>query len=190
MEDEDKTPQSSNGKKSNPSNQEEIISLFRRIQSAISKGDSASTKETNSSSPEDKPSPESILEVLRNSRKEVKGDAAKTSKKEGDNVLAKRRGVPKKVQSVQNNPPVENLRSTRPQSKFVKRSPIPSPSTLGGRIQEFNNEASQARAGTKESKLLRIEEMKLKELKELAKSRGIRGYSKLKKNELVQLLRS
>jgi hypothetical protein len=32
--------------------------------------------------------------------------------------------------------------------------------------------------------------MKLTELKELAKSRGIKGYSKLKKGELLELLRS
>jgi hypothetical protein len=72
-EDENETPQSSDGKKSKSSNQEEIIALFRRIQSSISKGES--TKKRNSNLSEDKPSSESILDVLRKSRKQVKGDA-------------------------------------------------------------------------------------------------------------------
>jgi hypothetical protein len=74
-EDENETPQSSDGKKSKSSNQEEIIALFRRIQSSISKGESLSTKKRNSNLSEDKPSSESILDVLRKSRKQVKGDA-------------------------------------------------------------------------------------------------------------------
>uniref|UniRef100_A0A3Q7F3B7 Rho termination factor-like N-terminal domain-containing protein n=2 Tax=Solanum lycopersicum TaxID=4081 RepID=A0A3Q7F3B7_SOLLC len=39
-----------------------------------------------------------------------------------------------------------------------------------------------------ESEAVKIEEMKLPQLKELAKSRGLKGYSKLKKSELVELL--
>jgi hypothetical protein len=114
----------------------------------------------------------------------------KTSNKEGDRLLTRRRGVPKKEQAVQNSPQVAELKSTRPPSKFVKRSPIPSSSTPGGNILELNDEALAARAGSKELNLPRIEEMKLTELKELAKSRGMKGYSKLKKSELVELLRS
>lgn len=68
----EKIPQSSDG---NSSNQEEIISLFRRIQSSISKGESISSKKRNSKSSEEKPSAESVLEVLRQSRKQVKGMA-------------------------------------------------------------------------------------------------------------------
>ncbi|KAL0011368.1 hypothetical protein SO802_006476 [Lithocarpus litseifolius] len=222
-EDENETPQSSNGEKSNSSNQEEIIAMFRRIRSAISKDDSVKTKR-NSNLSEDKTSPESVLEVLRKSRKQVKGDADKTSNKEGYKVLKRRRGVAKKKERVQKSPLVGDLKPTRLPSKFVKRSPIPSPSTprerildLNGeaylkptrlpskfvkrspipspstpreRILELNNEASQARAGRKELKLPRIEEMKLTELKDLAKSRGLKGYSKLKKSELIELLRS
>ncbi|XP_030968483.1 SAP-like protein BP-73 isoform X1 [Quercus lobata] len=222
-EDDNETPQSSNGEKSNSSNQEEIIAMFRRIQSAISKDDSVKTKR-NSNLSEDKTSPESILEILRKSRKQVKGDADKTSNKEGYKVLTRRRGVAKKKEQVQKSPLVGNLKPTRlpskfvkrspipspstpreriPElnneaylkptrlpSKFVKRSPIPSPSTPRERILELNNEASQASAGRKELKLPRIEEMKLTELKDLAKSRGFKGYSKLKKSELIELLRS
>lgn len=75
-EDENETPQSSNGEKSNSSNQEEIIAMFRRIQSAISKDESVKTKR-NSNLSEDKTSPESVLEVLRKSRKQMKGDAGR-----------------------------------------------------------------------------------------------------------------
>ncbi|XP_035544811.1 rho-N domain-containing protein 1, chloroplastic isoform X2 [Juglans regia] len=202
---ENETPQSSsNGKKSNASDQEEIIALFRRIQSSISKGESVSPKKTNSNESKDKPSPDLILEALRKSRKQIKGDADKPSNKEGKKVLTGRRGVPQKEEVVENSPPVAGLKSTRPPSKFVKRSPIPSrppskfvkrspipsPSTSRGRTLELNNEVSQARAGSNELKFRRIEEMKLTELKELAKSRGIKGYSKLKKSELLELLRS
>ncbi|KAG7962553.1 hypothetical protein I3843_09G071400 [Carya illinoinensis] len=201
-EDENETPQSSsNGKKSNASDQEEIIALFRRIQSSISKGESVSTKKTNSNESKDKPSPDLILEALRKSRKQIKD---KPSNKEGKKVLTGKRGVPQKEEVVENSPPVAGLKPTRPPSKFVKRSPIPSrppskfvkrspipsPSTPRGRMLELNNEASQARAGGNELKFQRIEEMKLTELKELAKSRGIKGYSKLKKSELLELLRS
>ena len=82
------------------------------------------------------------------------------------------------------------LKPTRLPSKFVKRLPIPSPSSPRERILKLNDEASQARAGRKELKLPKIEEMKLTELKDLAKSRGLKGYSKLKKSELIELLRS
>lgn len=218
--DENETPQSSNGEKSNASNPEEIIAMFRRIQSAISKDDSEKTKRKSNLS-EDKTSPESVLEVLRKSRKQVKD---KTSNKEGYKVLTRRRGVSKKKERVQKSPLVGDLKPTRLPSKFVKRSPIPSPSTPRERILELNseaylkptrlpskfvkrspiappstpreriielnNEASQARARRKELKLPRIEEMKLTELKDLAKSRGFKGYSKLKKSELIELLRS
>ncbi|XP_059438658.1 SAP-like protein BP-73 isoform X2 [Corylus avellana] len=182
-EDENETPQSSDGKKSKSSNQEEIIALFRRIQSSISKGESLSTKKRNSNLSEDKPSPESILDVLRKSRKQAKD-------KEGDKVLIRRRGVPQKEQAVQNSQQVADLKSTRPPSEFVKRSPIPSPSTPRGKILELNGEALAARDGSKELNLPGIEGMKLTELKEVAKSRGMKGYSKLKKSELVELLRS
>ncbi|XP_075664589.1 uncharacterized protein LOC142634180 isoform X2 [Castanea sativa] len=219
-EDENETPQSSNGEKSNSSNPEEIIAMFRRIQSAISKDESVKTKR-NSNLSKDKTSPESVLEALHKSRKQVKD---KTSNKEGDKVLTRRRGVAKKEEQVQKSPLVGDLKPTRlpskfvkrspipspstPRermlelnneaylkqtrlpSKFVKRSPIPSPSTPTERILELNNEASQPRAGRKEFKLPRIEEMKLTELKDLAKSRGLKGYSKLKKSELIELLRS
>lgn len=63
---------SSDGKSSDSSNQEEIIALFRRIQSSISKGGHGKIKKRNSNSSEEKQSADSVLEVLRQSKKQVK----------------------------------------------------------------------------------------------------------------------
>lgn len=104
-------------------------------------------------------------------------------------MLTKRRGVPKKEPGIQRNPPVTDFKLTRPPSKFVKISPIPSLTAPRGKSIELSSEALPITNGT-ETDLLKPEEMKLPELKKLAKSRGIRGYSKLKKSELVNLLRS
>ena len=76
--DKNKTPPSSDGKLSESSNQDEIIALFRRIQSSISKGESLGTKKRISDSSVDKTSAESVLEILRQSRKQVKGNAKLT----------------------------------------------------------------------------------------------------------------
>ncbi|XP_059664340.1 rho-N domain-containing protein 1, chloroplastic [Cornus florida] len=177
--DDNKIPRSSNGKSSNSSNQEEIIALFRRIQSSISNGESLSAKKKSSLSSEDKPSAESVLEVLRQSRKQVK-----------DKVLSGRRDLLEKERNMEDDPSIADLKLTRPPSKFVKRSPVPSSSTPKGKVVEMKTEASSATAGYKELELQKVEEMKLPALKKLAKSRGIKGYSKLKKSELVELLRS
>lgn len=58
------------------SNQEEIIALFRRIQSSISKGGSASTKKRSSNSAKEKQSLDSVVNVLRQSPagKDTKGN--------------------------------------------------------------------------------------------------------------------
>ncbi|XP_004293969.1 PREDICTED: SAP-like protein BP-73 [Fragaria vesca subsp. vesca] len=170
------------GRKSKSSNQEEIISLFRRIQSSISKEvESVDTKKIKSDASEEKPpSAESILRVLQGGstkQREVKQD---------------RRKVDTQEQRIQANPSVTDFKLTRPPSKFVKRSPIPSSAHMSrppGEVLETKNGASVTTAVT-ELELERVEEMKLPELKELAKSRGMRGYSKLKKKELVELLKS
>lgn len=165
------------GKKSKASDQEEIISLFRRIQTSISNKESVNAKKKNSNVSEDSPSSESILQALYGSRKQ-KGKALD---KAGQEVWTRRKDT--QEQQIQENPSVAEFKLTRPLSKFVKRSPIPSQSIPRGQVLELNNGASSSAAG-------RIEEMKLPELKELAKTRGIKGYSKLKKSELVQLLKS
>ncbi|KAH7544993.1 hypothetical protein FEM48_Zijuj01G0045200 [Ziziphus jujuba var. spinosa] len=194
-------------KKLNSSNQEEIIALFRRIQSSISKEEPTNAEEIHSNN-----SAESILKVLRRSKKQAKGGqnrcfllslkshhsesknilltvSGKATNKEEGKVLTKRRGVPKKEPGIQRNPPVTDFKLTRPPSKFVKISPIPSLTAPRGKSIELSSEALPITNGT-ETDLLKPEEMKLPELKKLAKSRGIRGYSKLKKSELVNLLRS
>ncbi|KAL6991249.1 hypothetical protein U1Q18_009367 [Sarracenia purpurea var. burkii] len=180
--DENKISQSSDANKpSNSKNQEEIIALFRRVQSSISKGESVvSPKNRSSNSSRDKPSAESVLEVFRQSRKQLKG--AKTSKNEGNKSNSTRRRV--LLQKVQEDPSMVDPKLNRPPSNFVKRSPIPFPSSPRKMLPEQKIESCSAIAEQQ-----KLEEMKLFELKELAKTRGLRGYSRLKKSELVELLR-
>lgn len=103
-------------------------------------------------------------------------------------MLTQRRGVPKKDQGIPDKQYVADLKSARPPSNFVKRSPIPSPTNPRGKAVKLKNEVSVRTTSFNE--LPKVEEMKVTELKELAKSRGIKGYSKMKKSELVELLRS
>ncbi|CAL5345177.1 unnamed protein product [Camellia sinensis] len=218
--DENKISQSSDGKTSNSKNQEEIIALFRRIQSSISKGDSISPKMRSSNASQDNTSAESVLEVLRQSRKQVKecltmhfnsqttsklcgyfqmmgGNlhmdqttrGEKTSKKEGNRASTRRRELLQKDQKVQEYPSPADLQLTRPPSNFVKRSPIPFAFSSRKEVVEQKIEANAATAG-EEIASQNLEDMKLSELKELAKTRGIKGYSKVRKSELVELLRS
>ncbi|KAI3697811.1 hypothetical protein L6452_30908 [Arctium lappa] len=162
--DDNKTPQSSEG---TTHNKDEILALFRRIQSSIS-GETASKGRTNN------PSAESVLEVLRQSRKPVKG---KTSNREGSIALGEQKKELKKEEKI-DFASVE-AKTSRPPSNFVKRSPIPS--TL---VEEVQDEVKSATNGEE------LETMKLVALKELARSRGIKGYSKLKKGELIELLKT
>lgn len=68
------TPQPSDARSSLSPNKQEILALFKRIQSSISKGDNLNPKKRNSKAAEDnKPSAESILEVLHHSRTRGKG---------------------------------------------------------------------------------------------------------------------
>lgn len=102
--------------------------------------------------------------------------------------MTQRRGVPKKDQGIPDKQYVADLKSARPPSNFVKRSPIPSHTTPRGKAVKLKNEVTVRTTSFNE--LPKVEEMKVTELKELAKSRGIKGYSKMKKSELVELLRS
>ncbi|KGN65614.1 hypothetical protein Csa_019894 [Cucumis sativus] len=158
-------------KKSETNDQEEVIALFRKIQTSIAK-ESASSIDEESRKDENA----SILETLRESRKQLKG---KTSKKAGAKVLRSKGKSEEKEMHDPSPPPAADFKLVRPPSKFVKRSPIP-----------LKVDASQAIAESRELKFPSTENMKLTELKALAKSRGIKGYSKLKKNELMEILRS
>lgn len=96
-----------------------------------------------------------------------------------NNNYTRKRSVTKKDGRIQDYARVTDSKSKRPPSKFVKRSPIPYPTSPRGLALELTVDGA---AG--------LETMKLAQLKELAKSRGIKGYSKLKKTELINLLKS
>ena len=71
----DESNKSSDGiKASSSSSQEEIIALFRMIQSSVSKGEIGSAKTKTFSSSKDKSTAESVLDILRESRKNVQGN--------------------------------------------------------------------------------------------------------------------
>ncbi|XP_010496882.1 PREDICTED: uncharacterized protein LOC104773910 isoform X2 [Camelina sativa] len=142
----------SNRGASNPSksNQEEIISLLKRIQSSISKEESRCVEEKNrDESSESKPLTKAVLDVLEKSRKKSTEE------------------VP------------------QPPSGFVKRTPASGPR---GKLPVSISDKALGEMTKEEASL--IETMKLAELKEVAKKRGIKGYSKLRKSELLELIRS
>ncbi|KAL0873843.1 hypothetical protein Bca101_023548 [Brassica carinata] len=146
------------------SKQEEIISLFSRIQASISRGESqgADGKNSNESSGNGSLS-KAILDVLEKPRTKTEGDA----------------GVGKEPSKRQ---------VARPPSKFIKRSPTrPSASDPRGKLTITKSSMEETE---KEEKPPLIETMKLAELKEVAKNKGLKGYSKLKKSEILELLRS
>ncbi|KAL0398445.1 UNVERIFIED_CONTAM: hypothetical protein Sradi_2187800 [Sesamum radiatum] len=186
-------PESFDGRSS--PNKEEILALFKRIQSSISKGEKRNSKVA-----EDKPSAESILEVLHQSR--TRGKAKSLGKKGGKLPSVRKESLNKEERMEHSS--TMGLRSTRPPSSFTRRSPIPTLSSQRDENQR-KSETSPETVKRDETQLknetlletdddndqppeVKFEEMKLAELKEVAKSKGIRGYSKLKKSELVELL--
>lgn len=162
------------GNRSKSPDQQEIIALLRRIQLSISKADSQGTPKRNSPPHKDKSSVEAILDVLRDSGKQVKDKVSKESTEK---------------EALKTEP---SSTLTRLPSNSVRKSPIPSIPAPRGRVLELEDESSAASGvEDKQGQSDRtLERMKLPELKELAKSKKIKGYSKLKKRELIQVLGS
>ncbi|URD86593.1 Rho termination factor, N-terminal domain [Musa troglodytarum] len=168
----------SNGEASNSASQDEIIALFRRIQTSISKGRPATPRRRNLKSQKEKKTGEPIP-------KDFEQEQVRVPRK--DDGAPEKSGLSEEV--------------ARPVSKFVKKSPIPSPSLVQAgeeaaeeQLQSVTrnkvaDERQQALTTDRESNVQNIDELKLPELKELAKRRGIKGYSKLKKGELLELLK-
>ncbi|XP_042004970.1 SAP-like protein BP-73 isoform X2 [Salvia splendens] len=182
-------------------NKEEILALFKRIQSSISKGESVNPKKRTPKTAEDRLSPspstsaESILDVLHQSRTQQTQQKGKSVAKKGDRFLDTQKDSLKEKETAAA-AAAEHI--TRPPSSFTRRSPIRSLSSPRKQVQsptiaiprdetELTNETSQIDDDS-DHQAVKLAEMKLPELKEVAKSKGIKGYSKLKKSELVELL--
>ncbi|KNA11229.1 hypothetical protein SOVF_137120 isoform B [Spinacia oleracea] len=182
--DEFSTRSTSDGKSSRSDN---LKALFKRIQVEISQGDSRSGKYSKSSKASingDLSVETSVLEFLQRSEREKKVEDSMLKRSEESNHK-------KKTTNKENSIPIPESAAplfSRPPSNFVKKSPIPSTTPLRSKEIEVTNREELSLEADKESS--EIEGMKLIELKELAKKRGIKGYSKLKKSDLVELLKS
>ncbi|XP_039070391.1 30S ribosomal protein S2-like [Hibiscus syriacus] len=164
----DESEESSNGiKPPDSSSREEIVALFRKIQSSIARDKWQVPTE-------------SVMDVLHKSGNNLQ-DFADT----GTKALRWRSGNPKKRQAKEKAPAeMDEFNLSRPPSNFMKKSPILHPTAPRTRTPE-NFEAVPTTEGSASAN---IEKLKLSKLKELAKARGIKGYSKLSKCELLQLL--
>lgn len=127
----------------------------------------------------------------------------KTLGKKGDKFLAPQKDSLKKEDRAEHLSTM-GLKSLRPPSRFTRRSPIPTPKeeiqSKNDKLSatptlsiprdeiELKNERLPETDDYNDQQSKKFEEMKLPQLKEVAKSKGIRGYSKLKKSELVELL--
>lgn len=80
-----------------------------------------------------------------------------------------------------------DIRASRPQSNFFRKSPI-SPAPSKESVQKLAEDQVPQMDTDVSFELQKLEETKLAELKELAKTKGVKGYSKLKKGGLVELL--
>ncbi|GFP89619.1 hypothetical protein PHJA_001105600, partial [Phtheirospermum japonicum] len=170
------------------SNKEEILALFKRIQSSISKGDTSNSKKRISKVAEDNNNnnnSESILEVLHQSRTRGKG---KNVSKKGEKFMAQQKDSPKKEEEKTDRLSATDLKPTRPPSSFMRRSPIPTQPSPRDEIEAEEERLHERDGENSEHLVEKFEEMKLSRLKEVAKCKGIKGYSKLKKSELVELL--
>ncbi|MED6155072.1 hypothetical protein PIB30_002284 [Stylosanthes scabra] len=173
---EDKRSKSFKGEKSESPHHEEIMDLLKRIRISISKGNSQN---------KDNPTPEHGRDILDDPKKQVKGNISKPKD------LLEKIG---NEEGAEENPHTSGsgFNLIRLPSNFTKKTPIPSLSAPRGNIiGQTNHGSSEVSSETKvQSESESLEVMKLAELKELAKSRGIESYSKLKKSELIKVLGS
>lgn len=105
----------------------------------------------------------------------------------------------RKGSAVEDPAALKNSKIQRPLSKFVRRSPIPAALPLDEQsllkkkddVEKAQNvtEGEEKIADFEASEVQKIDDMKLSELKELARGQGIKGFSRLKKGELLQLLK-
>lgn len=91
-------------------------------------------------------------------------------------------------QEIEKKLPSTDFKLSRLPSNFVKRSPIPAPSSPRGNVPEPMRDILTERI--EDTMWPRVGDLKLPELKELAKARGFKGYSRMKKSDLIRLLRS
>ncbi|KAL9232182.1 hypothetical protein vseg_007320 [Gypsophila vaccaria] len=162
-------------------NKDRLIALFSRIQESISQGKSQKWSDTRSQLSTDDSSVEtSVVEFLsRSNSKQANPKHSKQSTQKGRK--------PKKEKLVPDSQYSSGSSITRPPSNFVKKSPIPLPApSTSNEFIVADGEGSSSEARNESEK---FGEMKVNELKVLAKERGLKGYSKLKKSELIELLK-
>ncbi|CAI0475856.1 unnamed protein product [Linum tenue] len=154
-------------KATNSSREKEIIALFRRIRIAISSTESNGSAE-DATSQKKSATINSVSGKAKNKEKVKQGE---TRRKQGM--------LEKQVSQSTVQGGIAEFKTNRPPTNFMRRSPIPS--TSAPRVMD--NELDDGNSATQEGDKLenqKLEQMKLAQLKELAKSRGVKGYSKLK----------
>ncbi|XP_073004713.1 uncharacterized protein [Typha latifolia] len=164
---------------SKTSNQDEIISLFRRIQSSISKGGSV-PKRISLNSLKEKQEVQSIQQNPKGKQVQAaRGKDEVTSLKDAtsEDAQPKDHAVP------------GNAKLSRPVSIFVKKSPIPPPPLTQETSKDVPEEQLHAAVPNEASELQELDNMKLPELKEVARTKGVKGYSRMKKGELLEVLK-
>lgn len=116
----------------------------------------------------------------------------KPSLKGGRKPISRRKSPPRigKVGKVEDIQHIPHFKLSRPPSNFVKTSPVPFVTAPRGKETLLTSGVSPAAADMIMPHSHKLESMRLPQLKELAKSRGVKGYSNLKKKELIELLRS